>query len=511
MGLVLGCERSTLAFYSRFLLPPYNFQVDQREVHSHLSGFDSFVLYSTARPRLCSFPVKTPLLSPLLYRSIVPAVGDLHPEVCPMKTASAARLVRCVFSLLVASFLIAFLFAASPFVTQASGDHSHSKVVGGYFEEWSIYFAGYNIANLQNNGVANKLTHLTYAFGGTTPAGCSIADAWADYQTPYLPSVSGTPYPGPLYGNFAAIQQLKQLHPGLKVLISLAGADNFSAAAATAAGRQTFVASCIDLFIKGNLEPGISAAGVFDGFDIDWEFPAPADTVNCTLLMQEFRRQLDALGKAHKTRYLLTMFGPAGEQNFSNMQLAAIARTLDYYNVQGYDFHGTWETTTNHASPLLDDKQDPVADQNFFIEYTISSYLKAGVPADKLVLGIPTYARGWTGVPDTNNGLYQSSTGPAPFPPADYLQTDGVITYLTLTGLTGFTRHFDLRRIAVWIYNPSTQTFWTYDDPVTVWLKMAYVNFRAPGGLGGAFVWALKDDDTNGTIVKTIAAGLHHD
>jgi chitinase len=61
----------------------------------------------------------------------------------------------------------------------------------------------------------------------------------------------------------------------------------------------------------------------------------------------------------------------------------------------------------------------------------------------------------------------------------------------------------------VWIYDPSTQTFWTYDDPTTVWLKTAYVRTRVRGGLGGAFVWALKDDDANGTIVKTMAAGLH--
>jgi len=98
------------------------------------------------------------------------------------------------------------------------------KVVGGYFEEWSIYFANFNIANLENNGVADKLTHLNYAFGGVSSTGCFIADSWADYQTPYLPTITG-PYTGPLYGNFAALQQLKQLHPNLKVLISLAGAD----------------------------------------------------------------------------------------------------------------------------------------------------------------------------------------------------------------------------------------------------------------------------------------------
>jgi chitinase len=425
-----------------------------------------------------------------------------------MPTRVSACLPKRALTFFLVTLLFSFFLARPTFANELSHHHK-SKVVGGYFEEWSIYGAGYNVANLQANGVADKLTHLTYAFGNATPTGCAIADAWADYQDPYLPSVSGKPYTGPLYGNFAALQQLKKLHPNLKVMISLAGADGFSAAASSAASRQAMVASCIDLFIKGNLAPGISAAGVFDGIDIDWEFPTASDMVNATVLIEEFRKQLDALGEANHKHYLLTMFGPAGQQNFSNIQLADVARQLDFYNVQGYDFHGTWETSTNHASPLFDDKQDPDSSENFYIDYTIRSYLQAGVPGEKLVLGIPTYARGWTGVPGTNHGLYQTSTGPAPFPPADYLQTPGVITYLTVTGLTGYTRYFDYRRIAVWLYDPNTQTFWSYDDPVTVWLKTAYVRTRVPGGLGGAFVWALKDDDANGTIVKTMATGLH--
>src|SRR6516225_9076569 len=138
------------------------------------------------------------------------------------------------------------------------------KILGGYFEEWGIYYAGYNIANLHQNGVADKLTHLMYAFANvtTTPApACAIADSWADYQTPYLPSVSGEPYPGPVYGNFAAIQQLKQLHPSLKVLMSIGGASAantaaFVAASSTPAGRQALASSCIDMFVKGNVAAG---------------------------------------------------------------------------------------------------------------------------------------------------------------------------------------------------------------------------------------------------------------
>ncbi len=405
---------------------------------------------------------------------------------------------------LLSTILIACLALATCSTAFANDDRG--KVVGGYFEEWSIYFANFNIANLQNNGVADQLTHLNYAFGGVSSTGCFIADSWADYQTPYLPTITG-PYNGPLYGNFAALQQLKQLHPNLKVLISLAGADGFAAAASTAAGRQAFVASCIDLFINGNVAPGISAAGVFEGIDVDWEFPTASDTQNATLLMQEFRRQLNALGRANHRHYLLTMFGPAGQQNFSNIELAKVGRTLDFYNVQGYDFHGTWETDTNHASPLFDDRQDPVQSENFNIDYTINSFLRAGVPARKLVLGIPLYGRGWTGVPNVNHGLYQTSTAPAPFDPADFLQTPGVQTYLTLSTATGagYKSYFDRRRIAVTLYNATTQTFWSYDDPTTVQLKTIYIN-RA--GLGGAFVWAVKDDDLNATLIKTMAAGL---
>src|SRR5215471_10144903 len=146
---------------------------------------------------------------------------------------------------------------------------AQKKILGAYFEEWSIYYAGYNIANFQQNGVANKLSHLMYAFANvtTTPAaGCAIADSWADYQTPYLPSVNGQPYTGPMYGNFAAIQQLKQLHPKLKVLMSIGGASAantaaFVEAASTAGGRQALASSCIDMFVNGNIAPGITAPG----------------------------------------------------------------------------------------------------------------------------------------------------------------------------------------------------------------------------------------------------------
>jgi hypothetical protein len=64
--------------------------------------------------------------------------------------------------------------------------------------------------------------------------------------------------------------------------------------------------------------------------------------------------------------------------------------------------------------------------------------------------------------------------------------------------------------IESWLYDPSSETFWNLEDPFTVSLKMLYVNERVHDGLGGAYVWALKDDDASGAVVKAMAAGLNH-
>lgn len=424
----------------------------------------------------------------------------------------------------IAIVLLTLLVSVTPSFAQ-------EKILGGYFEEWSIYYAGYNIANLQQNGSAAKLTHLMYAFANVTtdPApACTLADTWADYQSPYLPSVSGTPYPGPLYGNFAAIQQLKQLNPKLKVLISIGGASAantaaFVTASSTQAGRQALAASCIDLFVNGNIAPGITAPGLFDGFNIDWEFPTATDTQNFTALLREFHNQLRALGRTTGKHYTMSFDGPAGAQNYVNIDLRRAAEQVDFITIDGYNYAGSWETQTNDASSLFDSKQDPLFGQGLDIDSTVNAYLKAGVPPFKYTMGVPLYGAGWTGVPNTNHGLYQNATGPSPVllgngtglctdlsgntAGCDTLLTPGLATYSTLFTLTsnGYSRYFDPRRIAVSLYDPNAGTFYTYDDPGTALLKMFYVDIK---GLGGAYVWAVKDDDANGTMVKTMAKAL---
>jgi chitinase len=410
---------------------------------------------------------------------------------------------------------------------------NQSKVFGGYFEEWGIGYAHYNIADLQKNGVADELTHLIYAFGNVTPTAspaCAIADPSAAYQDSTLPSVSGKPYTAPLYGNFGAIQQLKALHPNLKVLISLGGqAGNvagFVNAAGTATGRAALAASCIDMFVKGNVAPGVQAPGLFDGFNIDWEFPLAADKQNFTALLKEFRTQLNALTKITGRKYTLTFDSPADPKKYVNIELKAAAAQVDFLTIDGYDYAGTWDKQTNESSSLYDVSADPVHTDARYIDATVTAYLKAGVPADKYTMGLPLYAVGWTGALGANNGLYQNATSvspvlladgsglcsnpskTAPSAGCDTLLTPGFLTYSTIENLTnknGYTTWYDSARVGATLYNPATGTFYSYDTPASAAAKTAYIKKNK---LGGAYVWALNDDDANGSLTKAIAHGL---
>jgi chitinase len=299
----------------------------------------------------------------------------------------------------------------------ATSEKQPSTRVVGYYTEWGIYARGYRVKNVETSGAAAGLDVLNYAFGNVAPDAngdvvCKLADEWADYQVPWTAeqSVTGTEvtWPRPILGNFQQLQALKALHPDLEVVISLGGwtlSKYFSDGALTEESRETLVSSCIDLFIKGNLpDPGWggmggpgAAAGIFDGIDLDWEWPGsegnagniirPQDKRNFTLLVEEFREQLDAYGETTGKDYLLTAFLPAARAKIdAGFEVGDVFESLDFATVQGYDLHGTWETTTNHQSNLHTSKHDP-SSPRFSVEDTVDAYLERGAPAARRTTG----------------------------------------------------------------------------------------------------------------------------
>jgi chitinase len=428
-------------------------------------------------------------------------------------------------ALLVALVLL-LLPASAPALGAFSGDHgrSHAKVVG-YFIEWGIYGRGYFVKNVATSGSASRLDVINYAFANVAPdpsssdVVCQLADPWADYQRPVSAgeSVNGQDdtLTQPILGNFHQLQLLKQQNPRLKVDISLGGftlSKYFSQAAATKQGRERLVSSCIDMFIKGDIGAPGAAAGIFDGIDIDWEWPgsegspgniiSPADKHNLTLLLAEFRSQLDRYGRQTRRHYLLTQFLPAAPAKIdAGFEVNKIFRYLDFGTVQGYDLHGPWESTTNHQSNIFTARGDPSSPQ-YSIDDTVRTYLRRGAPSEGLVIGVPFYSHGWTGVAPANHGLFQTSTAAAPGTweagSEDYKVAKTLLD-------SGFTRYEDRRAGAAWLFDGTT--FWTFDDPRVMAQKAHYVN---DNDLGGIMFWELSGDTADGELIHAISSGLSH-
>ncbi len=435
-------------------------------------------------------------------------------------------------------------------------------VMAGWYEEWGTYYANANVADLQNNGVAGVLTHLIYAFAKPVANGsnvnCELADTYADYQK-VVPQVPGaTPAVAPLQGNFGALVQLKQLHPNMKVLISIGGWNPptyntlFDQAASTEAQRQAFVGSCINMFVQGNIASGVSTGTLFDGFDIDWEFPNANDTANFTALMTEFRNELTTLSGTTGKTYLVFADLAAGpstpgaapdsgnDGGYDTINIAGLNAVLDYMNVDGYNYAGDWSNATNDASPLFDESASPLFGKGDTIEATVQYYLSHGASPAKYTMGFPLYGAGWAGgLTSANGGMYQNATGvtdptgattpngTSPVPNAngvgncptgdnqssptagcDVLLTDGLATYGTLVNLlnNGFTSSYDATRCVARMFNATTSSAFSYDNAESVQCK---VNYIKQNGLGGGYVWAVKDDDPSGNLTKALANDLN--
>ncbi len=452
-----------------------------------------------------------------------------------MTRRSPRRFAGLVAALaLIVTALPALAFAeGTPTAGVAFGPQPSAQgpVTVGYFTQWGIYGRAFYVKNLDTSGAASNLTHINYAFANVNEDGLCFednipgqGDAWADYQWPVPADLSvdgvADEWGEPLNGNFGQLMKLKEKYPHLEVNVAVGGwswSTYFSNAALTPQSREAFVESCIDLFIKGNLpilDGGSggtgAAAGVFDGIDLDWEWPnwpgeegnviRPEDKKNFTALLAEFRKQLDDYGKETGEHYGLTAFLPANPAAMdAGFEGKKIFKYLDFATVQGYDFHGTWETTTNHQSAIYEPADAPFT-PDFTLDRTVQSWLDRGATRNKIVIGIPYFGRGWTGVEGGGDGLFQPAAGPAPA-----TWEAGYEDFKVLRSLAddGFAVYRDPDAGHAWLFDGTT--FWTYDDLEVIQQKTSYVRDE---GLGGAMVWSLDGDDVDSTLTHAIHAGL---
>ncbi|MFE9423557.1 glycosyl hydrolase family 18 protein [Kitasatospora sp. NPDC006697] len=447
--------------------------------------------------------------------------------------------------------------AAATNTTGAAATSGGIKVA--YFDQWSIYANAYYPKNIDTSGVAGNLDYLIYDFENINPttlqcfeatkaadtndanpnAGDGAGDAFADYEKSFGSDISvngqADTYNQPIVGNFNQLKELKAKYPKLKILLSLGGwtySKYFSNAAATDASRKALVSSCINMFIKGNLpsDGGYggagTGAGIFDGFDIDWEYPgggghtgnnsATADKQNYTALLSEFRSELNTQGAADGKTYALSAALPAGQDKIANIETDKIGQYLTFGDVMTYDMHGGWEATgpTNHQAALYSDPNDPMTPvAPGGAKYSINEGIKAwtagdpgygipgGFPANKINMGVPFYYRGWTGVPaGSSHGLFQTATGPATGA-ADSGNVNGIRMYKELGGIVDnpADTYWDDTAKAAYFYDGTT--FWSGENAQSIQAKADYLHCN---GLGGSFAFSLYDLDPAATLFNAM-------
>ncbi len=327
---------------------------------------------------------------------------------------------------------------------------------------------------------AKKLTRINYAFA-------NIADGRI---------VEGLPTDA---ANFAALNALKKNNPHLTVLVSVGGwlwSGGFSDVALTPASRAIFVDSVEAFITRYKL----------DGLDVDWEFPGqtgaghvfrPEDKQTYTLLLKELRGRFDQMAsKLHRPLYLTTAVG-ATTDFLEHTEMGEVAKYVDTVNLMAYDYYepGGQPTTGNHA-PLFTDSADP---RGISADRSVREYEKAGVPPDKIVLGVPFYGHVWGQVRATNHGLFQPGQ-PVPNAYADYAAISS-----SMLG-KGYVRYWDAPASAPYLYNAEKQIFVSYEDPESLALKCKYVNEQH---LKGVMFWDYAGDPS-GALLGVINAGLKY-
>ncbi|KAK0660824.1 family 18 putative glycoside hydrolase [Cercophora samala] len=343
-----------------------------------------------------------------------------------------------------------------------------------YFTNWGIYGRNYQPAQLP----ASQITHVLYSFANLRPDGeVYLSDTYADLDKHY-PGDSWSEPGRNVYGCVKQLFLLKKTYRQMKVLLSIGGwtySTNFASAASSPATRARFADSAVRL---------LADLG-FDGLDIDWEYPAsPGEAANYVLLLQAVRSALDSYSAAHASNhhFLLTIASPAGPTHYNTMQLRSMANYLDFFNLMAYDYAGSWDSRVGHQANLYrtNDTATP-----YSTERAVSDYLSAGIPASKIVLGMPIYGRAFT----NTNGLGQAYSGVG-----GGSWENGVWDYKDLPKPGAQVVH-DAAAGATYSYDPAKRELISFDTAEMVQRKVAYLKQR---GLGGSMFWEASADRTDG-------------
>jgi chitinase len=386
--------------------------------------------------------------------------------------------------------------AVSVTTDQGTPPGTAGNVKVGYFAEWGVYGRNYHVKNIDTSGSAAKLTHINYAFGNVTGGACTIGDAFADYDKAYtadqaVDGVADT-WDQPLRGSFNQLRKLKAKYPNIKVIWSFGGWTWSGGFGQAAANPTAFANSCY------NLVEDPRWADVFDGIDIDWEYPNACGLSCDTSGAAAYKNLMGALRSRFGTGNLVTSAITADGTNGGKIDAADYAGAAQYVNWyldMTYDFFGAFaaQGPTAPHSPLYAIPGNAQSQAGFNSDAAIQKLKSKGVPSNKLLLGIGFYGRGWTGVSQSAPGGTATGAAPGTYEP-------GIEDYKVLKSSCPSNG-----TVAGTAYAHCGSNWWSYDTPATIASKMAYAKNQ---GLGGAFFWEFSGDTANGELITAIKNGI---
>jgi chitinase len=374
-------------------------------------------------------------------------------------------------------FLIPFIFVFAFACTLKKSEDSspHSTEQNGY--KIIAYVNRYENNWGDNFAKARKITHINYAFANIKN-GRVVLGGDRDAE------------------EIQKLLELKSVNKELKVLISVGGwswSKNFSDAVLTEESRQVFANSAVEFMLDHKI----------DGIDLDWEYPgqpgagniySAADKENFTLILKLIRSKLDSLSTPNHS-FLLTIATGANQKYLDHTNMREAHKYLDFINIMTYDFYGGGDVITGHHANLSRSKyENNLASIN--AQLAVKQHIAAGIPANKIVLGVPFYGKWWDGVINKNNGLYQSYSGES----GTY---DYRIIADSLLNKNGFKSYWDSTALSPYLWNEADAQFVTYENKKSIVYKVSFVKDNQ---LGGIMFWQFNGDD--GTLLETIHDNL---